>query len=312
MIAQNAALTLAPTDVPRVPAPAVRNAAWFDRKGYPFESRFLELPEGRLHYLDEGSGPAVVFVHGTPSSSYDFRALIAKLRLRYRCIALDHLGFGFSDRPARFDDPLGLHTKNLTRLLEALDVDRYALVAHDFGGPIALPLAVAHPERLRALCLMNTWAWSMNEDPEFSKIRRLAGSSLMRFLYLYANFSARVMAKSSWGTRAPLTRNRHRHFTGFFPNRASRMGTWTFAKSLVTEDERFDAIAERLGSLASVPALVVWGMADKFVGAPHLARWKRELPNARFVELENVGHFPEDEASDDVLAELEPLLDRTR
>jgi haloalkane dehalogenase len=312
MIAYTSTLTIPPSSVPRIPAPAVRDAPWFDRDGYPFESRFLELPAGRLHYLDEGSGPAVVFVHGTPSSSYDFRALIKKLRPRYRCIALDHLGFGFSDRPARFDDVLELHSLNLARLLATLGVDRYALVAHDFGGPIALSFALSQPERLRALCLMNTWAWSMNEDPEFSKIRRVAGSGLMRFLYLYANFSARVMAKSSWGTRSPLTRKRHRHFTGFFPNRASRLGTWAFAKSLVTEDERFDAIAEKLGALTNVPALVVWGMADKFVGAPHLARWKRELPHAHFVELENVGHFPEDEAPDDVLAALEPLLERTR
>jgi haloalkane dehalogenase len=312
MIAQTSTLTLADIDLRRVPAPPVRDQAWFDREGYPFESRFLALPEGKLHYIDEGSGPAVVFVHGTPSFSYDFRALVGALRSRYRCIALDHLGFGLSDRPTTIGDPLELHTRNLGRLLDVLEVERYALVAHDFGGPIALPLAAAAPERLRALCLMNTWAWSMNEDPEFSKIRRIAGSGLMRFLYLYANFSARVMAKSSWGTRAPLTKNRHRHFTGLFPNRASRMGTWAFAKSLVTDDARFDAIALSLGALANVPSLVVWGMADKFVGAPHLARWKRELPNARFVELENVGHFPEDEAASDVLAELEPLLDRTR
>ncbi len=312
MIAQSSALTVIPPSIRCVPAPAVRDQAWFDREGYPFESRFLELPEGKLHYIDEGTGPALVFVHGTPSFSYDFREQVRALRSRYRCIALDHLGFGLSDRPERIDDPLALHTRNLARLLDALGVDRYALVAHDFGGPIALPLAMAEPERVRALCLMNTWAWSMNEDPEFSKIRRVAGSGLMRFLYLYANFSARVMAKSSWGTRAPLTRNRHRHFTGLFPNRASRAGTWAFAKSLVSEDARYDAIGAGLGALQNVPSLVIWGTADRFIGPPHLARWKRELPNARFVELENIGHFPEDEAASDVLAALEPLLDETR
>lgn len=296
----------------RVSAPPVRDAAWFDRDGYPFESHTLNLVEGRLHYIDEGDGPPVVFVHGTPSWSYDFRSLITKLRERYRCIALDHLGFGLSDRPLELSDPLSLHAKNLARLLDALGIERYALVAHDFGGPIALPHALEHPERVRALCLMNTWAWSMRENPEFEKIRRIAGSSLMRFLYRYANFSARAMVKSSWGERTPLTKSRHRHFTALFPNRASREGTWAFARSLVTEDERYDAIGARLGELSRVPSLVVWGMADTLVGAPHLARWKRELSHARFVELEGVGHFPEDEAAGDVLAALEPLLDRTR
>jgi pimeloyl-ACP methyl ester carboxylesterase len=311
MIAPSSALTTTFTLPGRVAAPPVRDAAWFDRAGYPFESRTLELARGRLHYIDEGEGPAVVFVHGTPSWSYDYRSLIAGLRARYRCIALDHLGFGLSERPLQVDDPLALHSQNLERLLASLGVDRYALVAHDFGGPIALPLALEHPERIRALCLMNTWAWSMNLDPEFAKMRRLAGSAFMRFLYRYANFSARVLVKSAWGKRAPLTSLRHRHFTGLFPSRASREGTWAFARSLVTDDARFDALGARLGALRDIPTLVAWGMADKFVGAPHLARWKRELPNARFLELEGVGHFLQDEAPNDVLAALEPLLEAT-
>jgi haloalkane dehalogenase len=311
MIVQSSAVTL-PAEPKAAPAPRVRDAAWFDRDGYPFESHTLELPEGRLHYVDEGSGAPVVFVHGTPGWSYDFRALIAKLHWCYRCIAPDHLGFGLSDRPVHFNDALDLHTKNLGRLLETLGVDRCALVAHDFGGPIALPLAFARPKHLRALCLMNTWAWSMSEDPEFSKIRRVAGSRLMRFLYRYANFSARVMVKSSWGKRKPLTRLRHRHFTGVFPNRASREGTWAFAKTLVSGDERFDTIAAQLDAIRDVPALVVWGKADRLLGAPHLARWKRELPKARFLELEGVGHFPQDEAADDVFEALARLLEAAR
>jgi haloalkane dehalogenase len=306
------ALTLASDDVPRVPAPNVRDEAWFDRDGYPFRSRMLELPEGRLHYIDEGKGPPIVFVHGTPSWSYDYRMLIANLRSRYRCIALDLLGFGLSDRPTRIDDPLALHARSLERLLDTLAIGRYALVAHDFGGPIALSVALAHPERLRALCLMNTWAFNLDEDPEFSKMRRVVGSRIARFLYRYANFSARTLVKSAWGTRVPLTRIRHRHFTALFPSRASREGTWAFARSLVTDDARFDALGARLGALANTPALVVWGMADRFVGAPHLARWKRELTGARFVELDGIGHFPHDEAPDDVLAALESLLDDAR
>jgi haloalkane dehalogenase len=120
------------------------------------------------------------------------------------------------------------------------------------------------------------------------------------------------MAPSSWGTRSPLSKRRRRHFTGLFPNRASREGTWALAKSLVTDDARFDMLGARLRALSEVPSLVVWGKADRFVGAPHLARWKRELSHARFVELDGVGHFPQDEAPDDVLAALEPLLEGTR
>ena len=82
---------------PREPVPA-----WLDRAGYPFTSRFLDLPAGRIHYVDEGTGPPVLFVHGTPTWSYEWRHLISALAPRWRCVAPDLLGFGLSERPRRF------------------------------------------------------------------------------------------------------------------------------------------------------------------------------------------------------------------
>ena len=70
---------------------------WIDRREYPFESHYLQVPGGRLHYVDEGSGEPVVMVHGNPTWSFLYRNLILRLRQDYRCIALDHLGFGLSD-----------------------------------------------------------------------------------------------------------------------------------------------------------------------------------------------------------------------
>ena len=81
-----------------------RGASWVDREAYPFRSRWLALPEGRLHYVDEGTGgeahDPIVLVHGTPTWSFEYRHLIAGLRPSRRVIALDHLGFGLSERPA--------------------------------------------------------------------------------------------------------------------------------------------------------------------------------------------------------------------
>src|SRR5829696_2438417 len=77
--------------------------AWVDREAYPFSSRWLSLPEGRIHYVDEGEGPTLLFVHGTPTWSFEYRHLIRALRQTHRCVALDHLGFGLSDRPGDAD-----------------------------------------------------------------------------------------------------------------------------------------------------------------------------------------------------------------
>ena len=65
-------------------------------------SKYLDTRHGRMHYIDEGSGSPILFVHGTPTNSYEYRHLIASLSATHRCIAPDHLGFGRSERPTAF------------------------------------------------------------------------------------------------------------------------------------------------------------------------------------------------------------------
>src|SRR5579862_1730839 len=71
--------------------------SWVDRKGYSFDSHYYEVDGGRMHYVDVGQGPPVVFVHGNLTWSYMFRNMIRDLSIKHRCIALDHIGFGLSD-----------------------------------------------------------------------------------------------------------------------------------------------------------------------------------------------------------------------
>jgi haloalkane dehalogenase len=132
------------------------------------------------------------------------------------------------------------HTENLRRLLNALAIERYSLIVHDSGGRIALPLAIESPNRLESLVVLNSWFWSMSIEPSFARAKRLAGSGLMRFLYLHANFSARVMVKASWGSHSPLNSTAHRHFTALFPDRISRLGTWALDNQIRIDQLRMD------------------------------------------------------------------------
>ena len=130
---------------------------WLDREAYPFQSRWLELREGtRMHYLDEGKGEPVLFVHGTPTWSFEWRHLVRGLSPHYRCIAPDHLGFGLSDRPRDGLYTPEWHAANIRDFVERLDLERFTMVVHDYGGPIGLPLAVGAPGRVQGLVLMNT------------------------------------------------------------------------------------------------------------------------------------------------------------
>ena len=76
--------------------------SWLDRVEYPFASHYFQVPAGNLHYVDEGSGAPIVMVHGNPTWSFLYRKLIKALRPEYRCLAVDHLGFGLSDKPGEW------------------------------------------------------------------------------------------------------------------------------------------------------------------------------------------------------------------
>ena len=122
---------------------------WLDTRAYPFATRALEIEGARVHYVDEGDGPTVLFVHGLPTWSFVWRHLIAGLRDRHRCVAPDLPGFGLSDKPAgdayRPED----QARRLAVFVDALRLKDWALVVHDFGGPIGLSLPVEHPSRER-------------------------------------------------------------------------------------------------------------------------------------------------------------------
>src|SRR5262245_50024589 len=117
--------------------------SWLDRHAYPFASHSLSVPDGRMHYVDEGQGEPVLLVHGTPTWSFEFRNLIRRVSPFRRAIAPDHLGFGLSERPEAFEYTPEAHARALEAFVDRLGLSRFALVVHDFGGPIALPLAFA-------------------------------------------------------------------------------------------------------------------------------------------------------------------------
>ncbi len=274
---------------------------WFLKEEYPFESRFAALANGRMHYLDEGQGPAVVCVHGTPSWSFEFRHLVGALRDRHRVIVPDHFGFGLSDRPA---DPaaygLDRHTARLRELIQGLGLTSYDLVLHDFGGPIGLPLALDAPGRVRRIVVCNSWFWPFSAvDPTFEGKKKYAGSALMRWLYLHWNFSARMMVKLAWGKAGrPLDTRMRKNFLNMFPDPASRAGTLAFLRSTTLDDDYLRELHRKTEKIRNTPALLIWGMADGFVTPAHIPLW-RETLNVRSVrELPGIGHFPPTEAPD--------------
>ena len=257
----------------------------------------MELSEGRMHYVDEGAGDAILFVHGTPTWSYEWRHVIGRLSGGYRCVAPDHLGFGLSERPRAFPYTPEAHAAVLASFVAKLGLRDYTLVVHDFGGPIGLPLALDARFGVKRLVVLNSWMWSFADDPRMQRGAAFIGSGVGRFLYGRGNASLRILLPGAYGDRRKLTSEIHRAYLDRFPDRWSRETVlWTLARSLLSSDAHYRSLWDRRAQLHPLPSLIVWGMKDTAFRPVQLARWREALPQAHVVELAEAGHWPQEEA----------------
>jgi haloalkane dehalogenase len=280
-----------------------------DRTQYPFTSRWMDLASGRMHYVDEGHGEPTLFVHGTPTWSFEWRHLIRAFAPTHRCIAPDHLGFGLSDRPRDAVYTPEAHAERLSAFVERLKPGPFTLVVHDFGGPIGLPLCLRHPERVKRLVLVNTWMWSFAGDRDMVGKAKIAGGALGRFLYRYANFSLKVITPMAYGDRSKLTPAIHRQYLERFPDAWSRAAVlWPLAHALLGSSAFYDSLWRERAKLSGRPALLLWGMKDPAFPPYQLARWREALPDARVVEIAGAGHWPHEEEPERVTSEVRSFL----
>jgi haloalkane dehalogenase len=287
--------------------------AWLDPQLYPFGHQFVQLRYGSMHYVDEGRGPVVLFVHGTPTWSFEYRHLIRGLSGEFRCVAPDNLGFGLSERPKAFGYTPEAHADSLAEFVERLDLRDITLVVHDFGGPVGLPLAVARPSRVRRVVIFNTWMWPLDDDPTMKWGANLLGGPIGAWLYRHANLSLRVLMPTAYGDRRALTPAIHRHYLELFRDKRARVQVLhALARALNGSRAHYAALLENVGRLADLPALIVWGMKDAAFPPRLLERWRRLLPGADITQLNAVGHWPHEEAPETVITTLRAWLHEPR
>ena len=137
--------------------------AWVPSDLYPFADRYTDAGGARVHSVDEGSGPPLLLVHGNPTWSFLYREIIKGLSGRFRCIAVDHPGFGLSKAPAGYGFTPAEHARVLEQLVLELDLRDVTLMVQDWGGPIGFAVAGRHPDRFARFVIGNTWAWPKSD-----------------------------------------------------------------------------------------------------------------------------------------------------
>ena len=288
---------------------SVQTTTAFDCE-YPFASHVLDLDGLRYHYIDEGQGTPLLFVHGNPTWSFAWRNLVKDLSRDHRCIAVDHIGCGFSDKPQDYPYRLENHIRNLESLIEKLNLREITLVAHDWGGAIGMGAATRHPDRFSRLVLMNTAAFRSQAIPWRIAACRvpLFGTLAVRGMNAFAG-AATFMAVEK---RLPPAVK-----AGYlkpYDSWANRIATLRFVEDIPLSPSHpsyatLTGIEEALPTLADKPMLLVWGMKDWCFTPAFLAEFERRFPKAKTLRIADAGHYVFEDAWPQIVPRMREFLE---
>ena len=277
---------------------------WVPRDLFPFESRFRNIDGHVVHYIDVGSGPILLLLHGNPTWSFVYRDMIKRLASRFRCIAPDYPGFGLSSAAPGFDYRPESHARVVERLVAALELPSFSLLVHDWGGPIGLWLAGRHADRIRALVIGNTWAWPVNGDPHFERFARLMGGGVGRFAIDRFNIFVNVLMPLSVRRRR-LRREVMEAYRSPFRKRDSRKATWIFPREIIASAPFLAEVESGLPRLRHLPTLLLWGDADPAFREVERLRFQRAFTRCRVHVLEGAGHYIQEDCADEMSSAVE-------
>lgn len=263
--------------------------AWVDDELFPFESRFIDIDGHRVHYVDEGSGPTLLFLHGNPTWSFDYGTVIESLRGEFRCIAVDYPGFGLSSAAPEYRYLPAEHADVIDRFVGTLGLSSVTLVGHDWGGPIGLATVQRRPETFDGLVLTNTWAWPVS-DPLVQIMSHVMGSPVGRLLIRQLNLFVNVMIPIGHRLTKPTSAQMN-HYKRALDNPARREASAVFPREITSSRAFLAEIENGLADIAALPTLIVWGDADFAFGDKELRRWQETFTDHETVIVTGAGHF---------------------
>ena len=247
---------------------------------YPFKSHFLSWADGRLHYVDEGQGPPIVFIHGHRSSSYLFRNLIKELMADHRCLALDFHGFGLSSASASGDHSLEWQSEQLKHWLKLLNLPPYWIITQGSGGAVGLAHATRNPRRLSGLILSHPWLWPIRLSA-WQRFRIWGEDQKRTWRHIFqTGFRLR-------GVRTALQ--------AFFAKKSLHARTFPTSPKPIQafgkqEKDWMKNRSKELTRLSHLPCLILWSDRNRQLNQTERKKWPDIFPQTQIRILQR-GHF---------------------
>ena len=266
----------------------------------------------RQHFVDQGQGEPLLFVHGNPTWSFYFRHLIEQFSPQYRTVAVDHIGCGLSDKPQTYDYCLQKHIDNLVQLIDHLNLNNTTLVAHDWGGAIGLGALLERRSAFKKIVLLNTGAFPPPYIPFRIRVCRwpILGKIAVQGLNAFARGAVTMATERPGGLDTDVADG----MLHPYQNWADRIAIHQFVKDIpLAATHRtwnvLEAIESKLASLSDVPIKLIWGMKDWCFRPECMERFLSHWPHADVTRLEKAGHYVLEDAPDEVTRAIAHFLE---
>jgi len=277
-----------------------------DHRLFPFESRWFESRVGPVHYVDEGVGAPILFLHGNPTWSFLYRGIVIRLRKRFRCIAVDYPGFGLSARPEDYGYTPQEHADVVSALVRHLDLKGLTIMGQDWGGPIGMRVALDAIPRLRALVMGNTWYWPLDAW-HMKAFAYVMSSAPMQTQILRRNFFVEKLIPMA--VRYPLAEEVMQHYREAQPTPKSRIGVAEFPRQLMDASLWLGDLADEVReNLANVPLLLTWGIDDFAFPRHFMERFRDDFRLVTTRRLD-AKHYIQEDAPGEIAEAIEGFLD---
>ncbi len=278
---------------------------------YPFTSHFLDLGGLKYHYVDEGPGDVLLMVHGNPTWSFAWRNLIKDLSRDFRVLAVDHIGCGFSDKPQDYSYTLERHIENLAHFVEALDLRRITLFAHDWGGAIGMGAAARLHDRFSKFVLFNTAAFRSRRIPQRIAACRIPilGPLAVRGLNLFARAALSMAVEK----RERMTPAVCAGYLAPYDSWQNRVAVLRFVQDIPLSERHRSyqtllEVEQGLDQFRNSPVLLIWGERDWCFTREFLEEFQRRLPQAETFAIADAGHYVFEDAHERILPRLRRFL----
>ena len=269
---------------------------------YPFKSNWVAVGSGsRLHYVDEGRGRVLLFLHGNPSWSFLYRKIIPQLSKHFRCIAPDLPGFGLSEAADDFGFTALEQAQVMVEFIDQLDLTGVGIFMQDWGGPTGIFAAQMRPGRIDRLIIGNTFSWPLTRTRVrfFSSIMGGLPGRISAYL-----FNGVVRYFLTVGVVNRLSPDVWKMYLAPFKNRKIRHPTHIFPKQLVSATPFLQELENGLPAIKDKPALILWGDSDFAFKNHERDRFRAAFPDHRDVSLIGAGHFIQEDAPDAISAAI--------